>query len=98
MTRVIVEYIVIGLFVAVLGLAGYSVYLNQRLDHAQAQQQAATSLAKGYKVYAKAHEKVAKNKEKVNAEVREALQDHADWANEPVPTELADKLRDRDPK
>lgn len=96
MPRIIVEYVVIGLFVVVLGLAAYSVSLKYRLDAANAKKETVTATAAGYKTYAKEHAAVTERKEKTNHEVREALARHPEWADEPVPAELADLLRDRD--
>lgn len=98
MTRVFVEYVVIALFVGVLALAGYSAYLSHRLDSVSDQKETATATAAGYKTYATEHRKVQEQKEATNYEVHEALERHPDWADEPVPAELADKLRDRGTK
>jgi hypothetical protein len=98
MTRVLADYTIGGLLIVVLVVGGYSIYLSQRLDHEKEVAQDSKAEATGYKVYATEHKKVAAEKEKTYVEVEEALQRHVEWADVPVPDELADQLRDRDSK
>jgi len=97
MIRVFADYIIGGLLIVVLLVGGYSIYLSQRLESEKEVAQDSKAEAAGYKVYATEHKKVAEQKEKTHVEVEEALQRHVEWADVPVPDELADKLRDRNP-
>lgn len=91
------ECLMIFLAVCVLGLAAFSTVQTQRLQAAKAAQGTAEATAAGYKEYATQHRKVQTQKEKTNHEVREALERHPAWADDVVPDELADRLRNRNP-
>lgn len=78
---------------AVIGLITYTVILNKRLDAALAQAESANAIVKGYAARDKAGNALRIEREKTNNEVRNDLSKHPEWADQPVPDDLAQRLR-----
>ncbi|AHB12146.1 i-spanin [Xylella phage Paz] len=88
------DYIIILLITLIVGLGAATFMLNKRLDAALEQKENATSLVKGYEEYTSSLNKFTKKREEVHAEAEQDRVVHQEWADQPVPDDLADKLRE----
>lgn len=82
-----------ALFVLVVALAGYGWYQGKRADAQQVAAQVATGDARAATVYVTAHKAAIQSKEKKDAETAAVLARNVEWADAPLPGDVADLLR-----
>lgn len=88
------EIILAALLLAAVGILGFRVWVaSHRADTAQENYQAAAGDARAATEYIKVYKEVAEQRRTKDAEVENALGEHRDWADEPVPVDVADLLR-----
>ncbi|WYM31394.1 i-spanin [Stenotrophomonas phage Stm18] len=88
--RSAVEGLIVAVFVALVGM----VYIqHQRIERLQAANESASAMIAGYRTKDKATVQLVAAKEKKDAEVATVVGNHREWADQPVPDDVADLLR-----
>lgn len=82
-----------ALFALVAALVVYGWYQGKRADARQEAVQVATGDARAATVYVTAHKEAIKEKGKKDAETTEVLARHSEWADAPLPDDVAGLLR-----
>jgi hypothetical protein len=78
----------------ILFLCGRYVYMSWKSDSLEAQNDVLTSDAEADQVYVREYKTVITEREAKNEQVDRALERNRDWADEPLPDDVADILRD----
>lgn len=88
--------LVIGatLLVVVLFFGGRYVYMKWNTERLESKNDVLTSDAAADKVYVREYKTVVEQRETKDAQVERALQRNRSWADEPLPDDVADLLRD----
>lgn len=81
------------LLAVLLGLGGWSWLQTQRADKAQENYQVANGNAAAATTYVREYKAVEAARRKKDAEVDSVLESHRDWADAPVPDDVAGLLR-----
>lgn len=88
------EMILAALLMGAVLLLGFRAWVeSRRADTAQENYQAAAGDARAATVYVKAYKEVAEARRKKDAEVETVLGSEREWADAPVPVDVADLLR-----
>lgn len=88
-----VELIVGGLLLAAVLLLGFTSCTQRRALEAKTEEASvATGDAEAYRTYNKGSKEIAAKKEIADAAMDEALKRNQEWADEPVPADVADLL------
>lgn len=91
-----IERALAGVLLAlVVCLAAYAWWQGQRLETVTQDYRQAAGDARAATVYVTAHKAAQKEKEAKNVEVEARLEEHRDWADAPVPDDVAGLLRHR---
>lgn len=91
--RVVERWLAGLLLLLVMFFAGRAWFAHQESMRAQAQYQGAAADAGAATAYVAAYKAVQKQREEKDAQVARALDAHEEWADAPVPDDVADLLR-----
>ncbi|HDS1002004.1 TPA: hypothetical protein QDZ36_002530 [Stenotrophomonas maltophilia] len=81
------------LLIVAIGLGAFAWFNAKRVEQAQQQYQHAAADARAGTVYTVERKSIDRQREVKNAEVETALRGHSEWADAPVPDDVADILR-----
>lgn len=91
-----IERVLAGVLLALVMVLGTYAWIKSRQAEAvQQNYQQAAGDARAATTYVAAHKAAQKEKEAKHAEVEARLEDHRDWADSPVPDDVAGLLRHR---
>ena len=82
------------IFAVLLSFCGRYVYMNWKSANLEAKNDVLTSDAAADTVYVREYKTVITERETKDAQVEDALDRNRDWADEPLPDDVADLLRD----
>lgn len=82
------------LLVVVLIFGGRYAYMKWNTERLESKNDVLTSDAEADKVYVREYKTVVEQREIKDAQVERALQRNQSWADEPLPDDVADLLRD----
>ena len=82
------------LLLAILALCGRYAYMNWKSESLEAKNDVLSSDAAADTVYVREYKTVITERETKDAQVEDALGRNRDWADEPLPDDVADLLRD----
>ena len=82
------------LLVMVLIFGGRYAYMKWNTERLESKNDVLTSDAEADKVYVREYKTVVEQREAKDAQVERALQRNRSWADEPLPDDVADLLRD----
>lgn len=93
MIQRITDYVIGGLLVVVLIYAGYSKYQSWRAESIKEDAQHYAGNAKAHEVAAVEYRTIITERKKADEALDRALERNPEWADEPVPSDVADLLR-----
>ena len=79
---------------AVLGLSGFAWYQSGTIERAQGQASVATGDARAATTHRDAHQRIATERKTDEAHTEAVLTANPEWSEQPVPSDVADILRD----
>ena len=88
-------YVLLALVLAAVAVAGYINHLHSRIDKLSEQKAEASADASAHGTYATGSRKLEQEYRTAKEETREALEANREWADQPVPPAVADRLRKR---
>lgn len=88
-------YALLALVLAAVGAGLYINHLHSRIDKLSEQKAEASADAAAHGTYASGSRKLEQEYRTAKEETREALEANREWADQPVPPAVADRLRKR---
>lgn len=88
-------YALLALVLAAVGAGLYINHLHSRIDKLSEQKAEASADASAHDTYATGSRKLEQEYRTAKEETREALEANREWADQPVPPAVADRLRKR---
>jgi uncharacterized protein HemX len=82
------------LTIAVIAFGVYGWYQKQRVEHVSEERNVASGDAAAYKTHNTEYKKVVTAERATKEQVDEVVARNRDWADEPLPVDVADLLRD----
>lgn len=82
------------IFVIILSLCGRYAYMSWKSENLETKNDVLTSDAAADTVYVREYKTIVTERDTKDAQVEDALERNRDWAEQPLPDDVADLLRD----